>query len=230
MEQGKDIILIVEDEIGFQKMMQLYLQNKGYHVITADHGEQALEKLLHYKPQLVILDIEMPGLNGFEVCKEIRKSLMVPIVFTSVRRRLSDKIKSFELGADDYLTKPFDFHELEARIQANIRRYNIQHRKMTNILQYGQLKINLNDYTCRINDRLIDLSPKEMELLIHLAQSPNRVWSHEQLYEHIWEPDASGNINTVKVHISNLRRKLEEHHANPTYIKTVRGFGYLFAE
>lgn len=139
-----------------------------------------------------------------------------------------DKVKSFEFGADDYLTKPFKFEELEARIKANIRRYYTYSQKQMDILTSGRLEIHLHNYECYLGGELVDLSAKEMELLIHLAKRPNQVWSQEQLYESIWDLDATGNLDTVKVHISYLRRKLEVDQANPQFIKTVRGFGYVF--
>lgn|SRR5690625_1366532 len=228
---GKEKILIVDDEAGIRELVQMYLQKRNYTVITAEDGKQALELVSKEKPQLILLDIEMPGFNGFEVCKEIRKKLTVPILFLSVRRDVMDKIKCFELGGDDYITKPFDYSELEARIRANLRRYQTadQTRDITNILTYDKLEIHLDNYKCYLNSKPVTLSAKELQLLILLAKHPNQIWSSEQLYDRVWGFDSIGDIQTVKVHISNLRRKLEEDPANPKYIKTVRGFGYLFA-
>ncbi|GAA0453634.1 response regulator transcription factor [Alkalibacillus silvisoli] len=221
-------ILIVEDESGIREMTQMYLQSKGYHTLAAQSGEEALQITAKTTPQLILLDIEMPGMNGFEVCQSIRKKMTVPIIFISVRRNTLDKVKCFELGGDDYMTKPYDFEELEARIKANLRIYHTNPLENDNILDYGKLKIDLDLMNCFLDDEPILLTTKEMELLIHLAKHPNRVWSHEQLYDQIWSFDATGNIETVKVHISHLRRKLEMNPNKPKYIQTVRGFGYKF--
>lgn len=222
-------IMIVEDEPGIREMTEMYLREKGYNVVPVHNGEDAINKLQKISPHLILLDIEMPGLDGFTVCKKIRKKVTVPIIFLTVRRDILDKVKCFELGGDDYVTKPFDFDELEARIKANIRRYYIYPKQQSNILKYGNLEIHLHNYECYINGEKLNLSTKETELLIHLAKHPNQVWSQEQLYEQIWSLDATGNIDTVKVHISYLRRKLEKDHKNPQLIQTVRGFGYRFS-
>lgn len=221
-------IMIVEDEIGIREMTQRYLNREGYHVIAVQNGEEALKKLQSINPDLVLLDIEMPGIDGFTVCKKIRKTMTVPIIFLTVRREMLDKVKCFELGGDDYMTKPFEFEELGARIKANLRRYYMYPRTELNILKYDKLEIHLHNYECYMDGKLIDLSAKEMELLIHLAKHPNQVWSQEQLYDHVWSLDGTGNIETVKVHISNIRRKLEIAKNSAKFIKTVRGFGYLF--
>jgi len=222
-------IMIIEDEAGIREMTQKYLSNEGYNVVTVESGKKALDNLQSINPHLILLDIEMPGMDGFTVCKEIRKQMTVPIIFLSVRRNKLDKVKCFELGGDDYVTKPFDFEELGARIKANIRRYYTYPQEQSNILRYDGLEIHLDSYKCYLNGELVNLSAKEIELLIHLAKNPNQVWSQEQLYDQIWDLEADGNIDTVKVHISYLRRKLEKDHKNPQFIKTVRGFGYLFS-
>jgi len=221
-------IMLVEDDIGIREMTRKYLKEKGYYVIIAESGEQALRKIDSNPPDLILLDIELPGKDGFEVCKAIREKLLVPIIFLSVRREIADKVKGLELGGDDYLTKPFKFIELEARIKANLRWYQSKASTKRNIVKHDELEIDLNNYTCYLNNEPVTLSAKEMELLIHLATSPNQVWSHEQLYNQIWALESTSDISTVKVHISRLRRKLEKDQANPKFIKTVRGFGYQF--
>lgn len=227
---NQETILIVEDEIGLRELIQLYLMKKGYRVLVASDGEQALKVIEKEKPHLIILDIEMPGMNGFEVCKQIRAKMTLPILFLSSRRDVSDKIKCFELGGDDYITKPFDFGELEARMKANLRRYQQVDRDnpMSDILTYGELEIHPSRNQFFRSGESVVLSVKEGQLLILFAKSPNHVWSAEQLYDRIWGIDSTGNIETVKVHISNLRRKLERDPSDPQYIQTVRGFGYLF--
>lgn len=225
-----ELILIVEDELGIRELIQIYLEKSGYDVRTAADGEEALTIMEREQPELILLDIEMPRMNGFDLCKKVRAQLTLPIIFLSSRRSVSDKLKCFELGGDDYVTKPFDFDELKARIEANLRRYRPVEVATTSqpILTYGQLEIDLN--SCRIKHRgkLLELSLKEAQLLMLLAKHPNQVWSAEQLYDHVWGMDSTGNIETVKVHISNLRRKLELDASSKPYIQTVRGFGYLF--
>lgn len=225
-------ILLVEDDDGIRELLQFYLENRDYIVITAEDGESALEIVAAEKPNITLLDIEMPGMNGFEVCQQIREASDIPILFISCRADVMDKIKSFELGGDDYLTKPFDFAELEARIKANLRRYQQKKQKVKSVnrvLKYGELEIHLNNYKCYLHGEEIHLSTKEAQILVLLAKRPNQVWNAEQLYDQIWGFETAGHIQTVKVHISNLRKKLEEDPAKPKYIQTLRGFGYLFA-
>lgn len=212
-------------------MIQLYLENREYTVISADNGRKALHLTDAEQPDLILLDIEMPGLDGFEVCQKIREILDIPIIFISSRRDVLDKIKCFELGGDDYITKPFDFAELEARIRANLRRYQEGKKKHSaNVLKFGALEIHLDSFECFLHKELVTLSTKEMQVLILLAKRPNQVYSSEQIYDQIWGFESTGDIQAVKVHISNLRRKLERKPTNTTYIKTVRGFGYRFVE
>lgn len=224
-----DKILIVEDEQGIRELIQLYLMKSGYSTIEAKNGEQALQLLTLKKPQLVLLDIEMPGLDGYSVCKQIRNASDIPIIFLSSHRELPDKLKGFELGADDYITKPFDFEELEARIKTNLIKYKkIKMINKNNVLFFDNLQINLDTYECLLNNNLVPLSTKEMQLLILLAKRPYQVFSAEQIYDTIWGYDSIGSIQTVKVHIRNLRNKLEDNATQPKYILTVRGFGYRF--
>lgn len=225
----KQTIMIVEDETGIREMTERYLSQEGFLVFTAKNGKEALEKVDVTNPDLILLDIEMPELDGFAVCKEIRKKMTVPIIFLTVRRGTLDKVKCFELGGDDYVTKPFDFEELLARIKANIRRYHTLPHMHANKLTYGKLEIHLDNLECYADGELINLTAKEMELLIFLAEHPNQVLSHEQLYNQVWSLEGTGNIETVKVHISYLRKKLKMSANESPYIKTVHGFGYLFS-
>lgn len=227
---GRERLLLVEDEDGIRGLIQLYLENQGYQVCSVDNGEAALEQM-DDSIDLILLDIEMPRMNGYEVCRKIRENYNTPIIFISSRREIVDKIKSLELGGDDYITKPFDFEELVARIKANIRRYSSQQvKRAVNKLVYKNLVIYLDRFECFLNGEFIALSAREMEILIVLATHPNQVWSSEQLYDHIWGFNSSGDVQTIKVHISNLRRKIERNIRNPEYIKTVRGFGYKFSK
>lgn len=223
-------ILIVEDDAAIRELVELYLYKKGYRVIIAENGEQALERLNAMNPDLVLLDIEMPGIDGFELCRRIRLTGTIPIIFVSSRRDIEDKVKGYELGGDDYITKPFHFVELELRIQTNIRHYQQlkQAAGRSEVLRYGRLKIHLNSHSFYLDGEPLTLAVKESQLLILLATHPNQILSTEQLYDQVWGLESTGNLETVKVHISNLRRKLESKPSDPKYIRTVRGFGYIF--
>lgn len=222
-------ILIVEDEEAIRGLIQLYLEKKKFTVFSAETGREALCIVQNAKPDVILLDIEMPQMDGYEVCKKIRTMTSVPIIFISSRRGVKDKVKSLEIGGDDYITKPFDFMELEARINANIRRnLEIKRFEQKDILQFDNLEIYLNSYECYVNGEKIQLSTREMEILIILAKNPNHVWSAENLYDHIWGFESVGDVQTIKVHISNLRKKLHQQMPSLNYIETVRGFGYKF--
>lgn len=226
-----ELILIVEDEMGIRELIQLYLEKNGFRVLLAGDGEEALTMMAIEQPQLILLDIEMPRMDGFELCRQVRARLTLPIIFLSSRRGISDKLKCFELGGDDYITKPFDFSELKARIEVNLRRYRQMEagtEKSSERLRFGELEIDLKRYHFTLNGKPMGLSIKEAQLLLFFVQHPNQVWNAEQLYDHVWGLDSTGNIETVKVHISNLRRKLEADSTQPQYIRTVRGFGYIF--
>lgn len=224
-----DKILIVEDEKGIRELINLYLINRDYATIEAENGEEAIQFLHSKKPQLILLDIEMPDINGYDVCENIRRTSDVPIIFLSSRKELPDKLKGFELGADDYMTKPFDFEELEARIKTNLIKYQkLKKKKEGKLLLFDNLKINVDTYECFLNGKRVPLSTKEIQLLILLAKRPHQVFSAEQIYDLIWGFDSVGDLQTVKVHIRNLRNKIEDNAAKPKYILTVRGFGYRF--
>ncbi|WP_058306505.1 response regulator transcription factor [Gracilibacillus massiliensis] len=223
-------ILVVEDEFGVREMTRMYLEKQEYTVFTTDSGTEVLNIMNKHHPDAILLDIEMPKLDGFEVCQQIRKHFETPIIFMSVRRETADKVKSLELGGDDYLTKPFEFIELEARIKAVLRRVSSEQASVNNKLIYGTLVIDLDRFSCYLNQEELILSRKEMELLILLARHPKRVWSTEHLYDQLWGIDSTGNSETVKVHISTLRKKIEVNPAKPKFIKTIRGFGYCFEQ
>ncbi len=227
----ENLVLIVEDEIGIRELIQLYLEKHGYRTLSAGDGIEALRILEDEQPQLILIDIEMPRMNGFELCRRVRANYTLPIIYLSSRKGISDKLKCFELGGDDYITKPFDFSELKARIEANIRRYR-NNESIANepigLLKYGELEVDLNRHQFRLRNESLELSVKEAELFMLFVRHPNQVLSAEQLYDRVWGLESTSNIETVKVHISNLRRKLEVNPADPTYIQTVRGFGYIF--
>ena len=226
-------ILIVDDEIGIRELIQLYLVKKNYEVYEAKNGRRAIEIIKNGDVDLILLDIEMPGMNGFEVCKEIRAFSNIPILFVSCKKELSDRIEGIEIGADDYITKPFDFHELEARIEAVFRREKwgemTAEDKDSAILKFGDILIDPVKCELTVRGEKVYLSSKEYKLLILMAKEPNRIWAADQLYDQIWGYYSEGSPQTVKVHISNLRKKLEINPARPKYILTARGFGYKFA-
>ncbi|MGI2327529.1 response regulator transcription factor [Planococcus sp. YIM B11945] len=223
-------VLIVEDEDGIRELMRLFLVKKGYQVLEAEDGYEAMDVLAKENPDLVLLDIEMPGMNGLEVCEQIRMQTKLPILFVSYRKELTYKIQGLEVGGDDYITKPFDFNELEARIRAILRRNgwkNGEEEKLS-VLEFNDMHIHIDARELFVGGKPVRLYHKEFQLLLLLAQNPNRVWTAEQLYDRVWGYYSDGDVQTVKVHISNLRRKVEKDPANPIYIHTVRGFGYKF--
>lgn len=222
-------VLIVEDDKDIRELTSLYLQKKGYEVVTADTGNLALTLVQTEKPNLVLLDILLPGINGLDVCKHMREMTTVPILFMSCKRDSVDKVQGFDAGADDYITKPFDMAELEARMKAILRRSSqtAQHEK-GHRLSFGDLSVDLRTLNVYVGEELVSLYAKEKQLLITLLKHPNQVFSAEQLYQQIWGVYCSGDLKTVMVHISNLRKKVEQDPTKPKYIQTVRGFGYKF--
>lgn len=224
-------ILLVEDEEGIRELTALFLMNKGYDVLQAETGLAALDNIAETQPDLILLDVEMPGMNGFDTCERIRALTNAPVIFVSCRKETSDKVQGLGLGGDDYITKPFDFNELDARIQASFRRneWAVEDKKKQSILQYDDLQIHLEPCETFVDGKKVKLLRKEFQLLKIMAQHPNKVWTAEQLYDQVWGYYAEGSTQTVKVHISNLRRKLEKDPTKPKYIQTVRGFGYKFA-
>ncbi|MCE7791340.1 response regulator transcription factor [Salipaludibacillus sp. CUR1] len=226
-----DKILIVEDDADIRELTSLYLKKKGFEVITAENGAAALKLAETADPQLILLDVLLPGMEGFDICREIRNKTDTPIIFLSCKRSSSDKIKGLNAGGDDYITKPFDLAELEARIRANLRRngpLSSGEEKKSRYLMWGEVKVDLNSFDVFVKEERVSLYAKELQLLLFLMKHPNQVFSSEQLYNHIWGFDQYGDLKTVSVHIRNLRKKIEENPAKPEYIQTVRGFGYKF--
>lgn len=227
---GSATVMVIEDEQGIRELIHAFLKEKGYEVIDVQNGFEAMDLLKKNKPDLILLDAEMSGISSLEVCAKIRLQSRLPVLFISYRKELSFKIQSFDAGGDDYITKPFDFNELEARIRAVLRRTGWT--KETNelaVLRYGDFHMHVDARQLYIAGKPIHLNHKEFQLLLLLAQHPNRVWTAEQLYNQIWGYYSAGELQTVKVHISNLRRKVEKNPAKPVYIQTIRGFGYKFA-
>ncbi|WP_409342614.1 response regulator transcription factor [Paenibacillus sp. MBLB4367] len=222
-------ILVVEDEEEIRELIRLYLQNEGYVAVLAEDGEQALQLFEQEKPDLVVLDIVLPDTDGIELCGIIRKRSDVPIIFVTCKRESEDMISGFEAEADDYVTKPFDPAVLVARVKANLRRVLHQRKKASDeAWRDDRLYVNLQNYEVLVHGQPVPLLPKERQLLILLLKHRNQVFSVEQLYDRIWGWESDSDDRTVMVHISNLRKKIEQDPATPKYIHTVRGFGYKF--
>src|SRR5699024_7370607 len=191
----KKNLLIVEDDLGTLNLLELYFKEKGYEVTTANNGRSGIEEAERDRFNLAILDIEMPEKNGFEVCKHIRKSSDIPIVFLSSRRGVMDKLKCFELGGDDYVTKPFHFTELEARVEANLRRYNAAlELSEASKVKCGNLVIDKDAYECFKDGKHLELTPTELKILIFLVNHSNQVLHNEQIYDHVWGYDSYSDL------------------------------------
>lgn len=224
-------IMVVEDDPEIREMIRLYLSQEGFQVVETSDGRQAPSRVLEEKPDLVLLDILLPGFDGIEICEKIRQFSTVPIIFLSSKAEEVDKIIGLTIGADDYLTKPFSPRELVARIRTLLRRqrFNTSATKPEEqILIFSDLQINLLNYTVKLKKNSIELSSKEFGLLSYLAKHPGQVFTTEQLYVAIWDESSVGETRTVLVHISSLRKKIEPDPSNPQYILTVRGIGYKF--
>lgn len=223
-------ILIIEDDAEISHLLQLYLKEK-FEIVLLENGTQVLEEVKREPPSLILLDILLPGKNGLDVCREIRKfNEDVPILLISSKREYDDRIEGLEAGADDYIVKPFDPGEVRARVMVHLRRRDIRerHHQEQNILTFHELEIHLDSYSVYLEGNPVHLYAKELQLLIFLATHPNQVFSIEQLYDHIWGEYTIGDYSIVKVHISNLRRKIEKSPRDPVFIQTIRGFGYKF--
>jgi two-component system alkaline phosphatase synthesis response regulator PhoP len=220
-------ILIVDDEKNIVELIKFHLKKENYRVIEAYKGKDALDLYRKEKPDLIILDVMLPDMGGFEVCKTIRKESRVPIIMLTAKGEEIDKILGFELGADDYITKPFSPRELLARIKAVLKRTRTSNID-TNQIQVGPFKINVNKREIYKNDVLLELKPKEFDLLKLFITNPGRVFTRQYLLEQIWGYDYLGDTRTVDVHIRRLRQKIEDNDKNATYIKTVHGVGYKF--
>lgn len=222
-------VVIAEDEADIRNLLTLYLERE-YKVISFSNGEEALAGIMEFMPDIILLDVLLPGMNGFKICEKLRSAnIHIPVIFISAKREQSDKILGLEMGADDYITKPFDPKELMARVKANLRRsQTAPSEQNTQIIEWKDLRIDLERYTVTLCGNPIHFSTKEMQLLITLATNPRRVYSTEQLYDLIWGEYDYGDLKTVSVHISKIRKKIEKNPSKPAYIITVRGFGYKF--
>lgn len=220
-------ILIVDDDKNICELLRLYLEKEGFETIVAYDGETALKMVSTQKPNMVLLDIMLPKLDGWQVCREIRKTSSVPIIMITAKGETFDKVLGLELGADDYISKPFDTKEVVARIKAVLRRTTPEENSDVKEVRYDKLVINLTNYELIVNGVQIDTPPKELELIYHLASNPNRVYTRDQLLDEVWGFDYYGDSRTVDVHVKRLREKLEG--VSPNWsLKTVWGVGYKF--
>ncbi len=221
-------ILIVDDDVNICELLRLYLEKEGYETIVANEGETAVKLAKDKNPDLILLDIMLPTLDGWQVCREIRKTMETPIIMLTAKGETFDKILGLELGADDYVTKPFETKEVVARIKAVLRRSNDKEKqKDVEEVSFDKLRINLTNYELVVDGVKIDTPPKELELIYHLASNPNRVYTRDQLLDEVWGFDYYGDSRTVDVHVKRLREKLENV-SDEWSLKTVWGVGYKF--
>ncbi len=225
-------ILIVDDDPNIAELISLYLTKECYECRVVGNGEDAVKAVGEFEPNLMLLDLMLPGMDGYQVCREIRSSSNLPIIMMSAKGEVFDKVLGLELGADDYIIKPFDTKELIARVKAVLRRYqpapsaSAAVKPKGKYVEYPDLIINLTNYSVEYKGKSVEMPPKELELLYFLASSPNQVFTREQLLDHIWGYEYIGDTRTVDVHVKRLREKLGEH---PSWaISTVWGIGYKF--
>ncbi len=227
----KQKILIVDDDTNIAELISLYLTKECYETKMVHDGESALRELNLFQPNLILLDLMLPGIDGYQVCREVRTKSQVPIIMLSAKGEVFDKVLGLELGADDYIVKPFDTKELVARVKANLRRCQQTSAEPAKnpdakIVEYPDLVINQSNYSVLYQGHTVEMPPKELELLYFLASSPNQVFTREQLLDHIWGYEYIGDTRTVDVHIKRLREKIKDH---PRWsLSTVWGIGYKF--
>ncbi|MCI9533019.1 MAG: response regulator transcription factor [Lachnospiraceae bacterium] len=227
---AKQKILIVDDDVNIAELISLYLTKECYDTHMVHDGEEALAAYEQYQPNLILLDLMLPGIDGYQVCREIRTKSNVPIIMLSAKGEIFDKVLGLELGADDYIIKPFDSKELVARVKAVLRRYQPSKpdKAASDIkcVEYPSLVVNQTNYSVLYNGKAVDMPPKELELLYFLASSPNQVFTREQLLDHIWGYEYIGDTRTVDVHVKRLREKIKDHAS--WSLSTVWGIGYKF--
>ena len=226
---SKQRILIVDDDNNIAELISLYLTKECFETLIVNDGESVMPSMESFSPNLILLDIMLPGMDGYQVCREIRRRSNTPIIMLSAKGEVFDKVLGLELGADDYMIKPFDSKELVARVKAVLRRFNPSPSEATPIaklVQYPDLIINQTNYSVIYRGERVDMPPKELELLYFLASSPNQVFTREQLLDHIWGYEYIGDTRTVDVHIKRLREKIKDHEA--WRLATVWGIGYKF--
>ena len=220
-------IMVVDDDVNIGELLRLYLEKEGYDTVVKTDGAAALEAFDTAKPDLILLDVMMPRLDGWQVCREIRKKSQCPIIMITAKGELFDRVLGLELGADDYVVKPFEAKEVMARIKAVLRRCGISNEKKARIVEYDNLYINMENYELRVCGKAVDTPPKEMELIYHLASNPNRVYTRNQLLDEVWGFEYYGDSRTVDVHVKRLREKLEGVSDQWT-LNTVWKVGYKF--
>ncbi len=230
MTAAKQKILIVDDDNHIAELISLYMTKECYDTMIVGDGESALDAVKTYQPNLILLDLMLPGIDGYQVCREVRQKSQVPIIMLSAKGEIFDKVLGLELGADDYMEKPFDSKELVARVKAVLRRSRPagtgESAPAEKIVEYQDLIINLTNYSVIYMGKAVDMPPKELELLYFLAASPNHVYTREQLLDQIWGYEYIGDTRTVDVHIKRIREKINDH-AN-WEIATIWGIGYKF--
>ena len=229
---SKQKILVVDDDENIAELISLYLTKECFDTMTVNDGEQALIAYDTYQPNLILLDLMLPGIDGYQVCRELRTRSNVPIIMLSAKGEIFDKVLGLELGADDYIMKPFDSKEMVARVKAVLRRYHAVPKAEASsddkgkCVEYPGLTVNLTNYSVIVDNRNVEMPPKELELLYFLASSPNQVFTREQLLDQIWGYEYIGDTRTVDVHIKRLREKIKDH--NGWSLSTVWGIGYKF--
>ncbi len=231
----KQKILIVDDDVNIAGLISLYLTKECFDTLMVHDGEEAIQNFASYQPNLILLDLMLPGIDGYEVCREIRKTSSVPIIMLSAKGEIFDKVLGLELGADDYIIKPFDSKELVARVKAVLRRFHpvvaqpaepVVSEQTGDYVSYPDLIINQSNYSVLYYGNTIEMPPKELELFYFLASHPNQVFTREQLLDHIWGYEYIGDTRTVDVHIKRLREKIKDH--TSWSLSTVWGIGYKF--
>ncbi|MBQ8798615.1 MAG: response regulator transcription factor [Lachnospiraceae bacterium] len=230
----KQKIMIVDDDASIAELISLYLRKECFDTLSVEDGEEALRMFGEYEPNLILLDLMLPGMDGYEVCRELRKTSKVPIIMLSAKGEIFDKVLGLELGADDYMIKPFDSKELVARVKAVLRRFTPEKEKVEQFpnekqgecVVYQDLLINQTNYAVTYMGHQVEMPPKELELLYFLASHPNQVFTREQLLDHIWGYEYIGDTRTVDVHVKRVREKIKDR-ANWS-IATVWGIGYKF--
>ena len=220
-------IMVVDDDSNICELLRLYLEKDGFDTVIASDGAKAVEMFDREKPDLMLLDVMMPHLDGWQVCREIRKKSQCPIIMITAKGEVFDKVLGLELGADDYVVKPFETKEVIARVKAVLRRSGVSEAKKERQVEYDALYINMENYELRVNGKTVDTPPKEMELIYHLASNPNRVYTRDQLLDEVWGFEYYGDSRTVDVHVKRLREKLDGVSDSWT-LKTVWGVGYKF--
>ena len=224
-------ILIIEDDVAIAELEKDYLELSGFEVKIEESGDSGLQAALEKEFDLVVLDLMLPGIDGFEICKKIREQKNIPVIMVSAKKDDIDKIRGLGLGADDYMTKPFSPSELVARVKAHLSRYERllgASQRENNVIEIRGIRIDKTDRRVFVNDEEKVFTTKEFDLLTFLAENPNHVYTKEELFQYIWDMESIGDIATVTVHIKKIREKIEANTSKPQYIETIWGVGYRF--